>query len=81
MEETMAYAQENHWPHLMLCQKCCQLCILVKTWKQVYDIVQYDLRPEFFLVERERTQDNRINIFSVQSSSILITGTMSYPWS
>ena len=31
-----------------------------------------------FLVERERTQDNKINIFSVQSSSILITGTMSY---
>ena len=31
MEETMAYAQENPWPHLMLCQKYCQLCILVKT--------------------------------------------------
>ena len=35
----------------------------------------------FFSRERARTQDNKINIFSEQSSSILITETMPYPWS
>ena len=70
----------RRWKQLLSTGKCLasRNALLLVLSSIVYDIVQVYLQPEIF-GEGERTQDNKINMVSEQSSSSLITGNMANP--